>query len=184
MQRLLGPLQRQTSVVERCRVPVICALSGYVIGAGVDISSACDIRIASKEAKFSIKEIDIGMCADLGTIQRFQKVCGSDSWFRELAYTGRFFGAQEALAHGFLSAVTETREEAFAKAYELAKAIAGKSPVGVAALKQNIVYSRDHSVEEGLNHILLLNMSMLQSKDMEKAVTANFQKQKAEFPKL
>jgi enoyl-CoA hydratase/carnithine racemase len=79
--------------VERCRVPVIAALSGFVIGAGVDLSSACDIRICSKDAKFSIKEIDIGMCADLGTIQRFQKVIGNDSFFRELAYTGRFFDA-------------------------------------------------------------------------------------------
>lgn len=184
IQRLVGPLQRQTSVVEKCRVPVICALSGYVIGAGVDISSACDIRIASKDASFSIREIDIGMCADLGTVQRFQKVCGSDTWFRELAYTGRFFDANEALKHGYLSYVTESKEECFNKAYSLAKEIATKSPVGMATLKQNIVYSRDHNVDEGLNHILLLNLSMLQTKDIEKAVMANFQKQKAEYPKL
>jgi len=90
---MVGPLQRNTSIVEKCSVPVICAMSGYVIGAGIDISSACDIRICSKDAKFSIKEIEIGMCADLGTIQRFQKVVGSDTFFRELAYTGRFFDA-------------------------------------------------------------------------------------------
>ena len=124
------------------------------------------------------------MCADLGTIQRFQKVVGSDSWFRELAYTGRFFGADEALKHGFVSYVSETKEESFKKAYELAKNIAQKSPVGVATLKQNIIYSRDHTVDEGLHHILLLNMAMLQTKDMQTAVMANFQKQKAEFPKL
>jgi enoyl-CoA hydratase/carnithine racemase len=80
--------------------------------------------------------------------------------------------------------VTETREECLKKALDLAKQIATKSPVGIATLKQNIVFSRDHTVDEGLNHILLLNMSMLQTKDMEKAVMANFQKQKAEFPKL
>ena len=140
--------------------------------------------MCSKDTKFSIKEIDIGMCADLGTIQRFQKVVGSDSWFRELAYTGRFFGADEALKHGFVSYVSETKEESFKKAYELAKNIAQKSPVGVATLKQNIIYSRDHTVDEGLHHILLLNMAMLQTKDMQTAVMANFQKQKAEFPKL
>lgn len=159
-------------------------MSGYVIGAGIDISSACDIRICSADAKFTIREIEIGMCADLGTIQRFQKVVGSDSWFRELAYTGRFFDAQEALKHGYVSYVTDTKEDCFKRAYELAKTIASKSPVGIATLKQNIVFSRDHSVEEGLSHVLLLNMSMLQTKDMERAVTANFQKQKAEFPKL
>ena len=176
MQRMVGPLQRNTSVVERCRVPVICALSGCVIGAGIDISSACDIRICSSDTKFSIREIDIGMCADLGTIQRFQKVVGSDSFFRELAYTGRFFDSQEALKQGYVSYVTGTREECQKQAYELAKNIATKSPVGIATLKQNIVFSRDHSVEEGLNHILLLNMSMLQTKDMQTALMATFQK--------
>ena len=71
MQKLILDLQRQTSVVEKVRVPVIAAMSGYVIGAGIDLSSACDIRVCAKDAKFSIKEIDIGMCADIGTIQRF-----------------------------------------------------------------------------------------------------------------
>ena len=99
---------------------------------------------------------------------------GSDTWFRELAYTGRTFGAEEALKRGFVSEVTESREECIKKATEFAKSIALKSPVGIATLKQNILYSRDHNVEEGLNHILLLNMSMLQTKDMEKAVMANF----------
>lgn len=124
------------------------------------------------------------MCADIGTIQRFQKVVGNDSWFRELAYTGRFFNAEEAAKHGYVSLVTESKEECFKKAYEMAKNIGTKSPVGIATLKQNIIYSRDHTVDEGLNHILLLNMSMLQTKDMQTAVMANFQKQKAEFPKL
>lgn len=72
-------------------------MHGFVIGAGVDISSACDIRIASKDAKFTIKEVDIGMCPDIGTMQRFAKVVGNDSWARELAFTGRFFNAAEAL---------------------------------------------------------------------------------------
>jgi delta(3,5)-delta(2,4)-dienoyl-CoA isomerase len=111
-------------------------------------------------------------------------VCGSDSWFRDLAYTGRFFDSAEAHQQGYVSYVTETKEDCFKKAYEIAKTIAAKSPVGVATLKQNIVYSRDHTVEEGLNHILLLNMSMLQTKDMQAAVFANFQKKPAEFPKL
>lgn len=147
MQKLVIDLQRQTSIVEKARVPVIAVLSGYVIGAGVDLSSACDIRLCSKDAKFSIKEIDIGMCADLGTIQRFQKIIGSDSFFRELVYTGRFFAADEALRQGFVSSVYETKEECLAKAIEMAENIASKSPVGIATCKQNIVFSRDHTVE-------------------------------------
>jgi delta(3,5)-delta(2,4)-dienoyl-CoA isomerase len=122
-------------VVERARVPVICAMSGYVIGAGVDLSSACDIRVCSKDAQFSIREIEIGMCADLGTIQRFQKVVGSSTFFRELAFTGRFFGADEALKHGYVSYVTDTREDCISKAMELARNIASKSPVGMTTLK-------------------------------------------------
>ena len=72
---------------------MICALSGYSVGAGIDIATACDIRVCSKDAKFTIKEVDIGICADIGTMQRFQKVVGNDSFFRELAYTGRYFDA-------------------------------------------------------------------------------------------
>jgi len=159
-------------------------MSGFVIGAGIDIASACDIRICSKDARFTIKEIDIGICADLGTIQRFQKIIGNDSFFRELAYTGRFFDAAEAHKQGFVSYVEENQEACFKKAYELASQIASKSPVAMATIKQNIIFSRDHSVDHGLMHVLLLNMSMLQTKDTQRAVMANFSKQKAEFPKL
>ena len=128
-------------------------MSGYVIGAGVDIASACDIRVCSREAKFSIREIDIGMCADLGTMQRFPKKIGNDSFFREVALTGRFFDAKEALQNGFVSFVTETKEECLEKALEIASHIASKSPVAIKAIKENINFSRDHTVEDGLNHI-------------------------------
>jgi enoyl-CoA hydratase/carnithine racemase len=89
-------LQGYFDSLENCRVPVICALTGFCIGAGIDLSSACDIRICSKDAKFSIKEIDLGFCSDIGVIQRFPKVVGNDSWARELVYTARFFNAEEA----------------------------------------------------------------------------------------
>ena len=85
-------------------------MSGYCLGAGVDLSSACDIRICSQDTKFSIKEIDIGMCADVGSIQRFQKVIGNDSWFRELAYTGRIFNGKEAFERGYVSYLEENQE--------------------------------------------------------------------------
>ena len=85
------PLQDAVSSLEKVRVPVIAAIHGLCIGAGVDLCSTADIRIASKCAKFTIKEVDIGLAADIGTLQRFQKVVGNDSWTRELAYTARFF---------------------------------------------------------------------------------------------
>ena len=84
---------------------MICAVTGYCIGAGVDLSSACCIRLASKDAKFTIKEVDIGLAADLGTIQRFTRVVGNESWVRDLAYSARYFTAEEALKKGFLSSV-------------------------------------------------------------------------------
>ena len=79
-------------------MPVIAAIHGFCIGAGVDLVTACDIRVCAADTKFSIKEVDIGLAADIGTLQRFQKVVGNGSWTRELTYTARFFDAQEALA--------------------------------------------------------------------------------------
>lgn len=177
-------LQDHVSALEKCRVPVICAITGYCIGAGVDLSSACCIRLASKDAKFTIKEVDIGLAADIGTLQRFQKVIGNESWARELAYTARYFGAEEALSKGFLSSVYETRDQCLEAAYALAKTIASKSPVAVNATKKSIIFSRDHSVAEGLNHIALMNGAMLQTSDSMTAVTATMTKTPAKYAKL
>ena len=85
------------------------------------MTSACDIRLCSKDAKFTIKEVDIGICADLGTIQRFQKVVGNDSWVRELCYTARYFDSQEALSKGYVSTVFDTHEDLMQGAMKLAK---------------------------------------------------------------
>ena len=126
---------------------MIAAVNGLCIGAGVDLTSAADIRIASKGSKFTIKEVDIGLAADIGTLQRFQKVVGNDSWTRELAYTARFFSPEEALEKGFLSKVTETPEQCLQEAIKLASFIAQKSPVAVSATKMSLNYSRDHSVQ-------------------------------------
>jgi len=94
---VVAPLQQAVSSLEKVRVPVIAAIHGFCIGAGVDLASACDIRLCASDAKFAIKEVDIGLAADIGTIQRFQKVVANGSWARELTYTARFFEAQEAL---------------------------------------------------------------------------------------
>ena len=84
-------LQRSSTAFEKCKVPVIAVMQGFCIGAGIDYSSACDVRLCVEKTKFTIKEVDIGLAPDVGTIQRFQKIVGNDSWFRDLAYTGRYF---------------------------------------------------------------------------------------------
>ena len=184
LNNLVSTLGRQVSALEICRVPVIAVVHGFAIGAGVDLSSACDIRICSKDAKFTIKEVDLGLAADLGTLQRFQKVVGNDSWSRELAYTARFFSAEEALQHGFVSYVYDTKEASLEAAMKLAKEIASKSPAAIYTSKKSLIYSRDHSVKEGLNHIALLNGVMLQTNDPATAVAARFSNTVAKFPKL
>lgn len=171
-------------MVDKCRVPVICAVHGLAIGAGVDLSAACDIRYATKDAKFSIKEVDIGLAADLGTLQRISKLTGNESWVREVAYTARFFTGVEAEKMGYVSRTFDSAEALFKAAYELAQEIAGKSPVAVATTKESIKFSRDHTVEEGLAHIANLNSARLQSTDMQAAIMANMQKKKPEFPRL
>ena len=93
LRGVVAPTQEAISSIEKVRVPVIAAVHGYVIGGGIDISSACDVRYAAKDTKLTIKEVDIGLAADIGTLQRFQKVVGNDSWTRELCYTARFFTA-------------------------------------------------------------------------------------------
>ena len=157
-------------------MPVICAIQGYCIGAGIDLSSACDIRLCTKDTKFTIKEVDIGICADLGTIQRFGRAVSSDSWARELAYTARYFGAEEANHRGYVSNVYATIEDMHKAAQQLAETIASKSPVAVHTTKKSILYSRDHSVAEGMEHIALLNGAMLQTEDTKAAVMATMSK--------
>jgi Delta3,5-Delta2,4-dienoyl-CoA isomerase len=127
---------------------VICVLHGPSLGIAIDISSACDIRIAVQDTKLSIKEVDIGLAADLGSLQRFPRVVGNDSWTRELAFSGRFFSASEALERGFVSYVLDTKEAAVNKAMEIARLLASKSPVAVQGTKTLLNYSRDHSVRE------------------------------------
>ena len=112
-------------------MPVIAAVSGFCLGMGIDIITACDIRLCTQDSKFSIKEVDIGICADLGTIQRFQKVTGNDSWLRELAYTARVFGAEEAAKHGLVSTVYSNKEDVLKAAFKIAETIATKSPLAI-----------------------------------------------------
>ncbi|KAG6836033.1 hypothetical protein H0H93_012123, partial [Arthromyces matolae] len=130
---------------DKCPFPVIAAVHGPVVGLGIDLISACDVRYASSTATFSIKEVDVGLAPDIGTLAYLPKITGNLSAIRELTYTSRFFSAAEALNIGLVSKVVEGGREAVIKdALELAKVIAGKSPVAVAGAKHLINHARDH----------------------------------------
>ena len=182
--KIIKDLQESFNVIEQCPQPVIACVDGACIGAGVDMICACDIRLCSERAWFSIKEVDIGLAADVGTLQRMPKIIGNDSILRELVYTGRRFASQEALNIGFVSRVCKTQEELYKSAMDLAKSIASKSPVAVAGSKHNLIYSRDHSVNDSLNHMAIWNGSMLQTNDLEECMRASFMKQMPTFSKL
>ena len=181
--RVAKELQGYITSLEKIRVPVIAAIHGGCIGGAVDLVTACDIRLASKDAFFCIQEINIGMAADVGTLQRLPKII-PDSKMREMAYTGRRMYADEAKETGLVSDTYESQEEMLAAANELAKVIASKSPVAIYGLKAVMNYSRDHSVSEGLEYNALWSGAMLSQKDMTEAITANMEKRDAAFNDL
>eukprot|EP00164_Ancoracysta_twista_P001522 GFYU01001997.1.p1 GENE.GFYU01001997.1~~GFYU01001997.1.p1 ORF type:complete len:277 (+),score=69.06 GFYU01001997.1:95-925(+) len=180
----IPPMQFTMTSIEKCDKPVLVGIHGACIGGGIDLIAACDIRYCTKDAFFSIKEVDIGLAADVGTLQRLPKIIGNDSIVRELAYSCRKWFAPEAEKMGMVSSVFETREEMVAHITGIAKLIATKSPVAVMGTKNNLVYSRDHTVQEGLDRQAVWNAAFLQTEDIPAAVTAFMSKQEATFSKL
>lgn len=182
---LIKQCQEGISSLERCYKPVIAAIHAACVGAGVDLITAADIRYCTRDAWFQVKEVDIGMAADVGTLQRLPKVIGSQSLARELCFTARKFKSDEAQSCGLISNVFESREEMIKKAIDLAAIIASKSPIAVQGTKKNMVYSMDHTNQEGLDHIREMNMVNLQSEDFFNAVMAAQSKDdKTVFAKL
>ncbi|XP_051521660.1 delta(3,5)-Delta(2,4)-dienoyl-CoA isomerase, mitochondrial-like isoform X2 [Myxocyprinus asiaticus] len=147
-----------------------------LVSTGVDLITACDIRLCTQDAWFQVKEVDIGLAADVGTLQRLPKVIGSRSLVNELALTARKMYADEAKSCGLVSRVFPDKETMMAGAMEMAEEIASRSPVAVQGTKVNLIYSRDHSVPDGLNYMATWNMSMLQTHDLMKSAQAAMEK--------
>jgi enoyl-CoA hydratase/carnithine racemase len=175
LRRAILDLQDSLTSLERCRKPVLAAIHGACIGGGIDLVCCADMRFCSVEAYFSIKEIDMGMTADVGTLQRLPKLIG-DGMVRELAYTGRRFPGEEALRLGFVNRVFETPEALLQGTLEIATEIATKSPLAIRGTKEMIVYARDHTVADSLNYIATWNAAMLMSSDLQEAMMAGAQK--------
>jgi enoyl-CoA hydratase len=180
LRRLILDLQDTLSSIERCRKPVIAAIHGACVGGGIDLITACDMRYCSSDARFSVKEIDVGMTADVGTLQRLPRLIG-EGMARELAYTGRNVDAAEAREIRLVNRVFDNKEALDAGVRELAATIAAKSPLAIRGCKEMITYTRDHSVADGLNYIATWNAAMLLSPDLLEAGAAAMQKRAPKF---
>ncbi|MFN8344033.1 MAG: crotonase/enoyl-CoA hydratase family protein [Spirosomataceae bacterium] len=173
-------LQAPINAIEQCSKPVIAAVHGGCIGGGVDIISACDMRYCTEDAFFTIKEIDMGMVADLGTLQRLPKII-PPGIVREMAYTGRNVTGQEAERIGLCNRSFANPETLHREVETIARSIAAKSPLSIRGTKTLLNHSRDHSVADGLEYMATWNAAMLLSDDLTEAFQAKMQKRDAVF---
>ncbi|MDB5928369.1 MAG: enoyl-CoA hydratase [Polaromonas sp.] len=180
---LLAEMQATFTKLETLRIPVIAAIQGGCIGGAVDMVSACCLRYASADAFFCIQEINIGMVADVGTLQRLPKLIPL-AVVKELAYTGRRLHAARALALGLVNEVLDTPQDMLAAALQCAAEIAAKPPVAVWGTKQAIHYARDHSVDDALRQMGWLQGAIWSNRHVGEAVAALKEKRPGSFPDL
>lgn len=170
-RRNILDLQDTVTAIERCRKPVIAEIHAACVGGGIDIVTACDMRYCCEDAWFSVKEIDVGLVADVGTLQRLPRLVG-EGMARELAYTGRRFSGAEAARMRLVNCCHETRAELSAVVADIAAQLAAKSPLCLRGTKEMISYVRDRPVADGLNYIATWNAAMLYSEDLDEALRA------------
>ncbi|MGB8856824.1 MAG: crotonase/enoyl-CoA hydratase family protein [Burkholderiales bacterium] len=180
LRRQILDMQDCMSVIERCRKPVLAAMHGACVGFAIDMTTCCDMRYSTTDAFFSVKEIDIGMAADVGTLQRLPKLI-PDGMARELAYTGRKMAGDEAQRIGLVNRCFDNQEALMAGVMQIAQDIAQKSPLAMRGTKEMLLYARDHGVADGLNYIATWNAAMLLSDDLQEAMAASMQKRPAKF---
>jgi enoyl-CoA hydratase len=171
------------SAIDEARFPVICAVQGGCIGGALDLASACDIRVCSTDAFFTVQEIHIGMMADLGVLQRLPKII-AQGVAREMAYTGERVAAQRALEVGLVNAVLPDASALLDHALGLAKAIAAKSPLAVAGSKIALNHARDHGTAAALQQMTLLQSAIFDTTEMTEAIAAWKDKREGAFAPL
>ena len=176
-------LQWSFTALEKARVPVLAAVQGGVIGGAVDLVTACDVRYASADAFFCVQEINIGMTADVGTLQRLGRLV-PEGFAREMAFTGRRVTAARAYEVGLVSAVYPDHDSLVAGVLDTAREIASKSPLAIWGTKVAMNYARDHSVDDSLEQIATWQAGMFQPDDMVEAFAAKAEGRPAVFPEL
>ena len=160
LRERIAELQQAFNTIETINTPVIAAVDGVCIGAGLDLIAACDMRFCTTQARFALKEVDFGIVADVGAIQRLTHLIGLQN-LNELTYKGDFFSAGEAREMGLVGAPYADRESLYQGVQQLAEKIAAKHPLTVRGIKRNILYARDHNVADGLEYVATWNASTL-----------------------
>jgi enoyl-CoA hydratase len=179
----LRQLMQCFDAIEEARFPVVAAIQGGCIGGALDLAAACDLRVCSADAFFTVQEIHIGMAADLGVLQRLPKIV-PPAVAREMAFTGERVGAERALAVGLVNAVLPDAAATLAHALKLAEGIAAKSPLAVAGSKLAINYAVDHPTADSLQQMALLQSAIFDIDEMAAAIAAWKSKQPAGFEAL
>ncbi len=182
-QTQLRRLMSAFDALDTARFPVICAVQGACVGGALDLAAVCDLRVCTADAFFTVQEIHIGMAADLGVLQRLQRLL-PQGLARELAYTGDRLGAERALASGFVNAVLPDADALLAHARTLAAAVASKSPLAIAASKIALNHARDHGTAASLEQMALLQSAVFDVDEMARAISAWQSKSRAEFDPL
>ncbi|WP_336366351.1 crotonase/enoyl-CoA hydratase family protein [Marinobacter sp. C2H3] len=183
LRRVVLQLQDTLTALENVRLPVLAAVQGGCIGGALDLVCAADSRYCTADAYFTIKETELGMTADVGTLQRLPKLM-PEGVVRELAYTGRKFEAAEAHRLGFVNAVYDTQEAMLAGVMAIAAQIAANSPLAVTGCKEMIHFARDHSVADSLKYMATWQSGMFRPTDMMKSFQAKAQKQAPQYDDL
>jgi enoyl-CoA hydratase len=176
-------LQQAISSVERCRKPVIAAIHGFCLGAGLDLATACDIRIASQQAVFSVKEAAVGFVADVGVLQRLPLIVGQGV-AREMAFSAKTISAERALAVNLINAIHESSESLYAAAIALAAEIIRNSPLAVEAAKDVLNAAIVPAIDSGLQYVASVSANIIPSADLFEALAAFQEKRVAKFPGL
>lgn len=173
-------MQTSFNVISKCKKPVIAAVQGSCIGAGIDMICACDVRLGTVDSTYSVRETQLAIVADLGTLQRIQKVVGK-GMAREMAFTGGNYDASAMCKYGLLNSVHDTHEQCLTAARQTAENIARNSPLVVQATKYMLNYAEDHSTEDSLMHAALWNTAFIKSEDLTEAIMSFMEKRQPKF---
>lgn len=175
VRKSITDFQNNISAIEKCRKPVIAAVHNGCIGAGLDIATACDIRYCTKDTFFVLKEVDMGLVADIGTMQRLPKIV-NPAIAAEMAYTGRKVSGSEAREIGLVNNTFSGKEEMMEHVMQIAKTIAEKSPMVIRGTKHILQYTRDHSVQESLDYMATFNAAFMIGDDLSESFKAHVEK--------